>query len=185
MQSRKLFLQSKVNSLFNSVTYRLGSTVIDPGDKQDWRGIEHVLLTHSHFDHIYGLNSLWEENHLTKIYTNQYGYRALLDPKINLSKYYGEPFTFNHPDNIVIVNDKDIINIGYGLTAQAIFTPGHNDSCITWMVGDLLFTGDSYIPGMKVVTNLPGVDRVKASESINLITELAIGSTIYPGHKID
>lgn len=184
MQSGKLFLQSKVNSLFNSVTYRFGSTVVDPGDMQEWNGVDNVLLTHAHFDHIYGLNDLWETNNRIKIYTNDAGYRVLLDPKLNLSKYHGVPFTFDHLDNIVIVEGSDNVELDNGMTAQAIFTPGHNDSCITWLIDDILFTGDAYIPGIKVVTNLPGANREKAAKSIERIMELAEGRNICPGHTI-
>ena len=177
-------MESKVNSQFNSVSYRFGSVIVDPGDVQEWTGVEHVLLTHTHFDHIYGLNTLWAENPQIKVYTNQIGYNALLNPKLNLSKYHGEPYIFNHPDNIFIVNDKEIVEIGNGLTAQANFTPGHNDSCITWVVDNLLFSGDAFIPGIKVVTNLPGSDKDKAIESIDRILELAKGRRICPGHRI-
>lgn len=184
MLSGRQFLQSRVNSLFSSVTYRLGSTVIDPGDTQNWNGVREVLLTHVHFDHIYGLNDLWETNSTIKVYTNQAGYRALLDARLNLSKYHGEPFTFGHPDSIVMVDDNQAIILGDGLTARAVFTPGHNDSCITWLIGDMMFTGDAYIPGIKVVTNLPGANRDKASKSAELILELAAHKTIFPGHQV-
>lgn len=177
-------MKSKINSLFNSVIYRFGSVIVDPGDVQDWTGVEHVLLTHAHFDHIYGLNSLWEANQKIYVYTNQSGYNALLDPKLNLSKYHGLPFTFNHLDNIVIVKDNEMVKFGEGLIAQAIFTPGHNASCITWIVGKQIFTGDAYIPGIKVVSNLPGANKVKAAESIDRILELSEGRIIYPGHMI-
>lgn len=175
---------SKVNSLFNSITYRLGSTIIDPGDVQDWAGVNHVLLTHTHFDHIYGLNDLWNTNHRIRVYTNLFGHNALLDSRLNLSKYYGDPFIFSHPNNIVVVNDNETVALGDGSTAQAVFTPGHNDSCITWIIDNQLFTGDAYIPGTKVVTNLPGADRKTAMESISQILKLAEERTICPGHKV-
>lgn len=177
-------MQSKVNSLFNSITYRLGSTVIDPGDMQDWAGVSNVLLTHAHFDHIYGLNDLWETNNEIKVYTNHAGYRALLNSKLNLSRYHGEPFTFDHPDNIKVVADCENVTLDNGITAQAFFTPGHNDSCITWLIDDMLFTGDAYIPGIKVVTNLPGADRDKAANSIERIIRLIDNHIVCPGHQI-
>lgn len=177
-------LQSKVNSLFNSVTYRLGSIVIDPGDVQNWEGVQYVLLTHAHFDHIYGLNALCEINPQIKVYTNQFGYLSLLDPKLNLSKYHGEAFAFEHPNNITVVKDNDIIMLDNGLSAKAIFTPGHNDSCIIWEIDNLLFTGDSYIPGIKVVTNIPGANKAQAAESLKKIIKIAEGHTVCPGHKL-
>lgn len=185
MRVRGMKLQSRVNSLFNSITYRLDSIVIDPGDQQDWAEVNDVLLTHAHFDHIYGLNSILESNPDLKVYTNKVGSLALLDAKLNLSKYHGDAFTFDYPENIIIIEDNEEVKLGNGMFAKAIFTLGHNDSCITWIINDYIFTGDSYIPGVKVVTNLPGGNRVKAAESVERIMKLAEGRIVCPGHKIE
>ncbi len=80
--------------------------------------------------------------------------------------------------------DGDIIDLGHNIRAQAFFTPGHNPSCITWKIGDAIFTGDSYIPGLKTVTNLPGGNKAHAEESVALIKELSKDKFIYPGHEI-
>lgn len=56
---QKIIVKSHINLLFNSITYGLDGNIIDPGDV--WDGFENVykvLLTHAHFDHIYGLNEL-------------------------------------------------------------------------------------------------------------------------------
>ena len=109
----------------------------------------------------------------------------LLNARKNLSFYHESPFEISDPSRIVIVNDGDEVHLAEGFTAKAIFTPGHNPSCITWQIEDALFTGDSYIPGIKTVTNLPGCNKLQAEESIALIKQLAIGRTIYPGHKVN
>lgn len=172
-------------SLFNSVSYRLEDFIVDPGDI--WEGFEDVatvLLTHAHFDHIYGLNELMKISPGAMIYTNEFGREMLLDARKNLSFYHETPFVFEHPESIIIVNDGDEIKLGNGLTAKAVFTPGHNPSCITWIIDDAIFTGDSYIPGIKTITNLPRGNKIQAIESENLIKRLAVGKTIYPGHKV-
>lgn len=53
------------------------------------------------------------------------------------------------------------------------------------LVEDHLFTGDSYIPGVKVVTNLPGGDRRTAAESVSKILELGKGKKICAGHRVE
>lgn len=174
-----------VNSLFNSVSYRYKGFVFDPGDS--WEGFDDasaVLLTHAHFDHIYGLNELLKISSETKLYTNEIGREMLMNARKNLSFYHETPFVFDYPESIVTVKEHDEISIGNGTTAKAIFTPGHNPSCITWIIGDAIFTGDSYIPGIKTVTNLPGSNKLQAIESEELIKSLAIGKKIYPGHKV-
>ena len=174
-----------VNSLFSSCTYLNESLVIDPGDVAGIKEIKTVLLTHGHFDHIYGLNELLENNPVAKVYTNDFGARMLLDARLNMSKYMENPFVFKYPKSICIVKDGEEIEIVYGISAKAIFTPGHNPSCITWEIRDMLFTGDAYIPGIKVVTNLSGSNKKDAEKSLELIMKLAENHVVYPGHQIE
>lgn len=174
-----------LNSLFNSFSYRLGKFLIDPGD--EWEGFENVeavLLTHAHFDHIYGLNRVVELNPFLIVYTNESGKKMLLNSRKNLSFYHDSPFVFNYPKNICIVNDSDEIIIE-GKKAKAVFSPGHNPSCISWIIENNLFTGDAYISGLKTITNLPKGNKRQAEESKSLILSLSesiLNCKIYPGH---
>ncbi len=191
-------LERIVNKVFSSNTYIIHSKsspkawLIDCGDiypilnhiKVNGLNPKSVLLTHAHFDHIYGLNTLLEINPTIKVYTNEYGKVMLLDARKNMSQYHKNPFIFKFLDNIIIVNNNDSVILTDDISAKALFTPGHNPSCITWVIGNALFTGDSYIPGVKTVTNLPGGNKVLAKASEELIKSLAANRTIYPGHDI-
>lgn len=188
-----------VNSLFTSTTNIIvpdGSNlvwIVDCGDEDKIieflrigdLALEGVFLTHGHFDHIYGLNALIGKFPQIKVYTSEYGAAMICDSRKNMSHYWGHPITFSSPQNIIVVKDGDEIYLCNEIKAKAIFTPGHNPSCITWIIGDALFTGDAYIPGIKTVTNLPGGNKQQAEESIALIKTLAQTHTIYPGHKIE
>lgn len=181
-----MLIKSLVNSVFNSIEYKYGSVLLDPGDDWiDFRTTSTVLLTHAHFDHIYGLNRVIELNPDVRVYTNESGRGMLLNARKNLSFYHESPFEIFDPTRIVVVNDRNEIYLTNGMMAKAIFTPGHNPSCITWQIEDALFTGDSFIPGIMTVTNLPGGNKLQAEESIALIKRLAIGRTIYPGHLVN
>lgn len=167
------------------MSYAFDGILIDPGDV--WEGFDNVsavLLTHAHFDHVYGLNEVLRISPWVKVYTNEAGKEMLLNARKNLSIYHETPFEFEHPESVVIVNDGAVVNLGDGLIAKAVLTPGHNSSCITWVIGDAIFSGDSLIPGVKTVTNLPGGDKLQSIESRNRISELAKGNTIYPGHAV-
>lgn len=52
--------------------------------------IKGVLLTHVHYDHIYGLPRLTEMFPSLRVYTNEYGKKALTDIRLNYSKYHNE-----------------------------------------------------------------------------------------------
>lgn len=180
-----MIVEQHVNKLFNSVTYKIGNAIIDPGDF--WSGFRNsrvVLLTHAHFDHISGLNKLIEIEPNLRVYTNSIGREMLLNAKKNLSFYHDTPFVFEYPERIICVEEDSEIYIDSKISAKAYFTPGHNPSCITWEIEDAIFTGDSFIPGIKTVTNLPHSDKRLAEISEDLIRKLALDKVIYPGHKL-
>ena len=183
-----------LNSVFSSNTYILRDLlsqniwVIDCGDYLKIKSklsenekIIGVLLTHSHFDHIYGLPSLLETYPECKIITNQYGKEALGDDKLNLSRYHNNSVIVKS-DNIICSKDGDEIELFENIVFTIYETPGHNPSCLTYLCDDYIFTGDSYIPGIKVVTNLPKGNKIQAQESLNKIQTLIGNRTICPGH---
>lgn len=183
-----------VNSFFTSCTYVIETSlendvwIVDCGDVEplkkllSGKRIKGILLTHAHFDHIYGLNEIVEFFPGTLVFTNEAGRDALLDDKINMSRYHESPFVFNYPEKIRIVNDGDKIELGEDFCANVIPTPGHHPSCLTYLLDNAIFTGDSFIPGTKVVTNLPKGDKERAKESLETILRLAKGRMVYPGH---
>ncbi len=182
-----------VNTVFASCTWVLdGRWLVDCGDVEpllpllDGECVRGVLLTHGHFDHIYGLNDLCRCFPDVRVFCSAWAREQLLNAKLNLSYYHETPFVFAHPDRIVVVDDGARIDLGDGNTVTAVATPGHTPGCITWMTDDALFTGDAYIPDVKVVTNLPHGDKQQAMRSLEHIGSLAEeGRCIYPGHDVD
>ncbi len=186
-----MIIRQIVNTVFRSCSYVIShegcSWLVDCGDLDQILPLvdgklQGVLLTHAHFDHIYGLNSLMILYPGLSVYTNQVGLDTLLNDKLNFSRYYGEPIIFNEPDRVKLVEDREWVELFDGIRAQAVFTPGHSPCCVTWIIDDSLFTGDSFIPGVKTVTNIPHSNKDLAAESEALISELAEHRTIYSGH---
>jgi glyoxylase-like metal-dependent hydrolase (beta-lactamase superfamily II) len=161
--------------------------IIDPGDvydiirslRQDNMELNGILLTHAHFDHIYGLNELIASFPTVKVYTNEFGAQMLVSAKLNMSKYHEMPFELQHPENVVILDGKTEVG-----PFKVYATPGHNPSCLTFVTDEAVFTGDAYIPGIAVVTNLPKGNKEQAQQSVRMISDLAKGRTIYPGHSV-
>lgn len=180
-----------VNSIFRSCSYILThaghSWLVDCGDVDQIlpyiKGtLCGILLTHGHFDHIYGLNQLLNLYPDVPVYTNDYGLETLYDDKLNFSKFYGNTLQLQPVNNIRILHDGDEFELFDGVNVHAVFTPGHSPCCVTWVLDDMMFTGDSYIPGVKTVTNLPHCDKKQAACSEILIKQLAEHRTVYPGH---
>ena len=181
-----------INSIFQSNTYILTNDkycwIIDIGDidkildyinkKYEPKGI---LLTHTHFDHIYGINNFHEYYPSCKIYTSEYGKGALKNSRKNLSFYHEQPIEYLD-DNIIIVKEGDKIELFPNIFLDVLETPGHCPSCLTYYTDDYIFTGDSYIPGIKVVTNLPKGNKIQAQESVEKIKTIIGTRIICPGH---
>lgn len=185
-----------VNHIFNSKTYILPTGndkdcwLVDCGDvekiiAQGWN-IRGVLLTHAHTDHIYGINKLLETFPDALIYTNAEGEKGLQNPKWNFSRYHDdvEDFIISSPQNIRVIEQEGTLQID-DLTVKVLFTPGHEPSCLSFQIGTTLFTGDAYIPGIKVVTTFPRSNKQLAIVSEQRLKALeATGIKIMPGHKV-
>lgn len=192
-------IQEITNSIFNSKTYILSKEgedkawIVDIGDVEPVLSyldnlhltVEGVFLTHAHFDHIYGLDALVERFPDCKVFVCAYAKDALASEKLNMSKYHGTPINYNR-DNVIVVKDGDSIKI-FDEEPEMLFyeTPGHNPGCLTMVLGDLLFSGDSYIPGIGVTTKLPNSDKEQAKLSLEKIKQLAEGKTVLSGHQIE
>ena len=187
-----------INAIMNSITYILTTDRVDycdlidcgyseeliPTLKKIGKKINNVYLTHAHYDHIYGLNTLISNYPNVLVYTNEEARLALFDVKKNFSKYHPElePFIFQYIDNVRILNEgeKEIFETE---RMQVLFTPGHDVTCFSYIIGNKLFTGDTYIPGIKTVVSFPRSNRKDAIISLERLKALENkGYEICPGH---
>lgn len=164
-------------------------SVIDPGDfgpLKDYlltnkKQVSEVLLTHTHYDHIYGLNTLLDLVGTVPIYTSSWGALALYSDKLNMSRYHNLSFILSK-GYVVVVEENDCLQICSGrLSVNVIETPGHDPSCLSYCVGRNIFTGDSYIPGYNVVTTFPNSSKEDAAISLEKIMRYT-NCVYYPGH---
>lgn len=199
MFSDSIDIKYLTNSFFSSRTYWLSDDhqnkfwLVDCGDIEEvikqipaQSVIAGVLLTHVHYDHIYGLNRLMKIMPDCVIYTNDFGQKSLTDPKRNFSRYHTDidDFIFEHPEKVVVVGEGDKIELFEGVYADVYYTPGHDESCLCYEVEENLFTGDAYIPGVKTVTTFPHSSKKKAVESDLRLSSIARGMKVWPGHTI-
>ena len=185
------------NTIFTSKTYILSKEgedkawLVDIGDiepvlaflQEKDLSVAGVFITHAHFDHIYGLEALVDKYSDFKVYCTEYCKGALASEKLNMSKYHGTPIKYNR-DNVVVVHEGESLRLFDGEPEMMFYeTPGHNPGCLTMVVGEVIFTGDAYIPGVGANTKLPKADKELAKQSLERILRLAEGKKVLSGHE--
>ncbi|MCA4454498.1 MBL fold metallo-hydrolase [Bacteroides xylanisolvens] len=184
------------NSIQNSVSYILYSQdvdyciLIDCGEYtvlaseivRIQKTVKYVFLTHGHFDHICGLNQLIHYYPDCLIFTTDYGHRELRNPRKNLSIFQGKAFTICSYKASFLRGGEQLKFTGFP-EIEVIATPGHDASCLSYKVDNALFTGDSYIPGLKVFSKFPSGNKEIAMRSWECLDNLSHnGYDIFCGH---
>lgn len=192
-----LTVNSAVGKVMDAIVYALSDGIckdyylVDISDfavaksllPQDAR-VRGVFITHGHHDHIMGINDLKAAYPECVVYASEGCKTMLASSKANLSYYVEMTDEVEYHGEVSVLRDGDEIELFKGISLTVIATPGHHPSCLSFLVEDYLFTGDSYNPGVKVVTNLPGGDRRTAAESVSKILELGKGKKICAGHSL-
>ena len=183
-----------VNSLFTSNTFILTDEschdcwLVDVGDIEPileaigGRQVKGVFLTHTHYDHIYGINKLVERFPECIVYTSQHGKEGLFSDKLNFSRYHGDYILFKGK-HVEVLEEGDEVSLFPYVVLRAMYTPGHDWSCMSYYTDDIIFTGDSYIPNIKVITSFPKSNKTEAQVSLDRILELCKMRDVYPGHN--
>ena len=185
------------NRIFNSRTYILtkeGSDevwLVDCGDadriveRAAGKTVKGILLTHAHSDHIYGLEEILNHYPEAKVYTNQAGVEALKSSRLNISYYHSEypDISIDKIESMEIIGEGDVIEV-LGEEVKVYETPGHAPSCLTFIIEDKAFTGDAYIPGVKLFTGFPRSNRKQGKASVDRILQLSKNCRVMPGHTI-
>lgn len=188
-----------VNSRFTSNTYIISCSaydnvwLVDPGDTEvvfEWMRnhsktiVSGILLTHAHFDHIYGINDVLSRFPSCVVYiANDYGKELLFDARKNASKYTEEgPMTVREDASVSYYPEE--LELWEGIVLKALYTPGHSDDSECLLVADMLFTGDTLIKDIRTVTKLKTGSRDKLKETLSMLEKLkGKGLTVYPGHE--
>jgi hydroxyacylglutathione hydrolase len=163
--------------------------IVDPGDEPErilgaveqlGLGIDAILLTHTHFDHVGAVAPVAKATG-APVYCPEIEVPVLANIKSFTPPPFG-PFESYEADEMV--SGGECLELA-GMEIAVIFTPGHSPGHVTYSVPDegALFSGDVLFQGSIGRTDLPGGDGPTLMESIRgLVEGFPEDTTVFPGH---
>ncbi len=163
--------------------------VIDPGDKsqplideleKSKNGIEYILLTHGHYDHI-GFAKELKELFGGKIVIGEEGKEFLYKGMLNLSDFHRDICKLEPFKGDIFLKDNDTLKLGDS-TVKYITSPGHTKGCGCYIIDNNLFSGDTLFCETYGRTDLITGDEGQMIKSLKKLKDLKGDYNIYPGH---
>lgn len=145
---------------------------------------EAILLTHGHFDHIFGVAALQKKYGAT-VYMNPADSKLLDDPEASLGRLWGRLPDRSFEWKPAAEGDKVE---AAGLSFEVIATPGHTPGSVCWLMRreKAMFTGDTLFAGAIGRTDLKYGEYDDEIRSIMEKLMLLDGDIrIFPGHGPD
>lgn len=149
--------------------------------KENSLELKMVILTHGHYDHIGGINSLYKDNKDFKVVVGKEDKVFLEDKNFNLSTFIdGSNFSVDKSIEILEVSEGDEV---FGF--KVIDTPGHTAGGKTYYneLNNFMITGDTLFQGSYGRTDFPTGNIEVLFESLKKLFNNYNGDVIcYPGH---
>lgn len=167
-----------------------GTILIDPGYYDtgikkylaELGGLDGILLTHGHWDHIYDLDSLKADFPEAPVYIFEDDIVFLTDSHLNCAETQGARLILRSEAEAIAEGELDIGE--YHI--QVIPTPGHTRGSAMFYFTDenLLFTGDTVLEDVTGPTYRPTGSDQDMKDSVKRFKTLGYaGDTpLYPGH---
>lgn len=142
--------------------------------------LKKILLTHGHFDHVGAVADLAEETGC-EVYIHEKDIRKLNgDSEDELFGFFRikglRPYDGAKP-----VGDGDIITLDE-LEFDVVHTPGHTSGSVCYILGDVMFSGDTLFSRSVGRTDMPDGNEAALMQSMKLIRDLGGNLRVLPGH---
>ncbi len=138
--------------------------ILEAADQEEYQ-IKGALITHTHFDHVNGLEDLLKKTDGT-VYINKHEAEFLKGMKGNIQKMEG----------------GDKIKIGI-VKITLLHTPGHTPGSQCFLIDGNLISGDTLFINACGRCDLPGGNAEEMYHSLKTLSELDEKTILYPGHN--
>lgn len=141
--------------------------------------IIYVLETHAHADHLSAAHHLREVTGAPIVIGAQITQvQAIFGALFEADDVTHDGAAFDH-----LLQDGDMLPLG-NLTIHALHTPGHTPACVTYVIGDAAFVGDTmFMPDYGTArADFPGGSAHMLYGSIRKILDLPPETRIFVGH---
>jgi glyoxylase-like metal-dependent hydrolase (beta-lactamase superfamily II) len=139
----------------------------------------YVLETHAHADHLSAAHHIREKTgapvvigaHITDV-------QVLFADLFEAEDVRRDGSVFDR-----LVADGDVLPLG-SLSIHVLHTPGHTPACVTYVIGDAAFVGDTvFMPDYGTArADFPGGDARTLYRSIRKILDLPADTHVFTGH---
>lgn len=145
--------------------------------------VKHILLTHFHFDHVFGVPAL--EQHCGLVCEAHPGDQWWAEHNAEAVRTFGIPYPGTPPVIGKTIQDGETFTFGH-LTLQCIHTPGHSQGSVSYYCESegILFVGDTLFAGGGMGrTDLHDGNYDTILQSIrDRLLALPDATIVYPGH---
>jgi hydroxyacylglutathione hydrolase len=172
------------------IVYKEGaaeSVVIDPSFqieailrylKEESLSCGAILLTHGHFDHMAGVDTLRKETGAS-VYIHERDADKLTDAEKNMSIQFGAGLT-TEPAEHLLTKDETVLLAG--LQIKVLSTPGHSLGSVCYIIEDVIFSGDTLFNMSIGRTDFDDSDQDEMFASLHKLKALEGEYLVHPGH---
>lgn len=141
--------------------------------------VEWILETHAHADHLSGAQPARATTGAPIVI----GDRIRDVQHIFAPKFLAEDITDDYEAFDKLVREGDALPLG-AFTIEVLHTPGHTPACVTYVIGDAAFVGDTlFMPDYGTArADFPGGDATTLYRSIRKILALPAETRVFVGH---
>lgn len=157
-----------------------GEAILSTLQENEWR-LTHILLTHTHFDHVGGLATL-KERTSAPVYAHAEAIPMLNAAAPSAARWGLHMEQPADPDEIL--EEGDTVTVGK-VDLDVLYTPGHAPGHVSFhaRTEQVLFDGDVLFQGSIGRTDLPGADYQTLMDSIfKKLMVLPDETKVFPGH---